>query len=198
MLPGLADAAQVADHQHGDEPDREPDAVVVQLGKRGGQRGDARRDADRDGQRVIDQQRRAAADSPAMSRGSPSRRCTRRRRPGRRRSSGGTRRRPSREAPRSAWRSASRTASPPTPPIIRTRTISSVAYATDDSASEESTARPVTLRQPLVMREMRRDRPADEEALELGKKSFFRHYCLSSTRPAFRLSWLRIALSTRK
>ena len=31
-----------------------------------------------------------------------------------------------------------------TPPIIRTRRISSVAYATDDSASDDSTARPVT------------------------------------------------------
>ena len=61
------------------------------------------------------------------------------------------------------------------PAKIRTRRISSVAYATDESASDDSTASPMILEQPFVMGEVGGDRLADDEPLDLVEEAFFRH-----------------------
>jgi hypothetical protein len=63
------------------------------------------------------------------------------------------------------------------PPIMSTRRISSVAYATDESASDDST-RAGDLREAFVMREPRGDGRAHDQALHLTEKRFVRHRSL--------------------
>ena len=87
---GLADAAEVAEHQNGQKAEaqsRRGTPSSAGHGRRDGEH--AGRDADRHGQRVVDEERRRGDEAGGLRRCSPWRRCTRRRPSGRRGSSGG-------------------------------------------------------------------------------------------------------------
>ena len=99
----------------------------------------AARDGDGDGEDVVGEQRRPGHERRQARRGSPATRRRRRRPTGRRRSSGGTtaRRSTSRTATTMAIGTSLSKAATPTPAwSVSTRTISSVAYAVDEMASD--------------------------------------------------------------
>ena len=147
----LLDPAHVQQRDQHDERRRRARTRCVgearELGDRD-DRGDAGRDRHRDGEHVVDHQRRAGDERRASRRCSPCSRRRRRRRSGRRRSPGGTRRSRSRAGRATTIAIGTSLLSPSArldAPTAMTKRISSVAYAVDDSASEENTASAIVL-----------------------------------------------------
>ena len=142
----LLDAAHVQQRDEHDEH-RRPSSTrwSAQARERGDRddRGDAGRDRHRHREHVVDHQRRAGDERRASRRCSPCSRRTRRRRRGRRRSPAGTRRSRSRAGRATTIAIGTSLLSPSArldAPTATTKRISSVAYAVDDSASDENTA----------------------------------------------------------
>jgi hypothetical protein len=179
--PRLPNAAQVAEHQHEHEPERQLHAVDVHLRKRGGDGGDAGRDADRDRQDVVDEQRRGRDERRHLAEvvlrdeiGAASGRVRMNRLAVReddhREDRGDDEGDGTREAERAGPDKHEHAQD-----FFRRIRHRGERIGGEDRETGEA-------RESFVLREVRRDRLPDDEALELGEQPFFGHDMPSNSR----------------